>query len=165
MEFRDMFIDEFLETHFIKEIGEINEKYPFISFLLIANGIELLGKCKNKIDIWDNKQRYGSEDDFNLAIKTFTSFIGYRGYLAGKYKLYDTLRCGFSHRFTPKNGLILDIVKIEGVDKLNLKCEQLYSDFKEACEEVISEYNNNKLMPTNDKIYKPIMRVRKEDNM
>ncbi len=36
---------QFIETVLIKEIGELTNTNPYLSFVLIGIGIEFLGKC------------------------------------------------------------------------------------------------------------------------
>ena len=57
--------------------------------------------------------------------------------------LYKDLRCGFAHSFVPMGKITLssknelaNLVVNNGI--INLKCEDFYDDFKNACLEIIS---------------------------
>jgi hypothetical protein len=64
-----------------------------------------------------------------------------------KYDLYDRLRNGFAHAFISKPGVVLsngELAQKEGykhLDEVNenliLVSEDLYEDFKQACEEIL----------------------------
>ena len=142
---------EFIQQVLINEVGEIHERFPYISFATMAIGIEFLGKCLSSEEDW-NKQRQ-SQIDFEYAINNLNSFDKYRNFLT-KYELWTSLRNGFLHSFVPKNKLTLSskdemphLVEHDNENKLNLKCEDLYSDFKLACEEVINKtsFSSNKM--------------------
>lgn len=137
---------EFIQQVLIEEIGEILKNHPFIAFSLMAIGIEFLGKCLNEFENWDKSGR--SKDDFELAVKSLNSLESYRTLLT-THKLWDSLRNGFTHSFVPKGTLTLSsknqaphFTKITETT-INLRCEDFYNDFKNACEEVI-EMNNFK---------------------
>jgi len=140
---------EFIQQVLINEVGEIHERFPYISFATMAIGIEFLGKCLSNEEDW-NKQG-NSKTDFEFAINNLNSFEKYRDFL-GEYELWTSLRNGFLHSFVPKNKLTLsskdemEHLK-EHNGKLNLKCEDLYSDFKLACEEVLqmTTFSSNKM--------------------
>lgn len=132
---------QFIELVLIKEVGEIHIKHPYISFATMAIGIEFLGKSLNAFEDWNQSGR--SKADFELAINSLNSFQRYRPLLVS-HKLWDALRNGFSHSFVPKDTLTLSS-KLEAPHlhpmtqtSINLRCEDLYSDFKGACEEVIA---------------------------
>jgi len=142
---------EFIQDVLIDEIGQIHRQHPYISFSLMAIGIEFLGKCLNKYGVWD-KQIKGKElPDFNRAIIELKSFYPYKKYLHS-HKLRDSLRNGFLHSFVPKDKISLSskdemshLVVHNGV--LNLKCEDFYNHFRLACEEVIrkTDFRSNKI--------------------
>jgi hypothetical protein len=131
---------EFIQQVLINEVGEIHEKFPYISFATMAIGIEFLGKCLNSEEDWNKPNQ--SKIDFEYAINNLTPFEKYRDFLS-EFELWTSLRNGFLHSFVPKNKLTLSskdemehLRKHNG--KLNLKCEDLYSDFKSACEDVLN---------------------------
>ena len=135
---------QFIKKVLIDEIGEIHKKYSYLSFAVMAIGIEFLGKSLNKYEDWNKTGK--SEIDFKFAINNLNSFQNYRRLLDEPFKLYDSLRNGFAHSFVPKKGLSLSsgnletkhfVIKNNGT-QINLRCEDFYNDFKGACEEVIS---------------------------
>lgn len=141
---------EFIEQVLIREIGELHEDHPYIAFAIMAIGIEFLGKCLNEFDDWNESRR--SRKDFELAIDELDSFKNYRPLLSS-HNLWDSLRNGFAHSFVPKKTLSLSS-KDEAMhfstiyhNKINLKCEDFYNDFRNACEEVINmvAFQNNKM--------------------
>ncbi len=151
-----MYPKQFIQQVFITEFEKLTETNPYITFALMGIGIEFLGKCLdvNQKD-WN---KGGSEKNFNKAIDTLNSFKKYRTPIRVKYKLWDSLRNGFAHSFVPKKHLGLSsknemkhMIEYEqnGTPKINLRCEDLYVDFKGACIEVINKdftiHINNKM--------------------
>jgi hypothetical protein len=141
---------EFIDTVLINEVGAIHLQYPYISFAVMAIGIEFLGKCLNKYENWSESGH--SKEDFELAINSLNSFDKYRPLLTS-HGLWTSLRNGFLHSFVPKNTLTLSskdetahLVPVTPT-KINLRCENLYEDFKEACLEVIAmtSFQSNKM--------------------
>lgn len=134
---------EFIQIVLIKEVGEIHEKYPYIAFATMAIGIEFLGKCLNTYEDWNHFGRGIPKADFELAINNLNSFDKYRPLLTS-HNFWDSLRNGFSHSFVPKGTLTLSSkgedphMKIVSPTQINLRCEDFYTDFKGACEEVIA---------------------------
>ena len=72
-----------------------------------------------------------------------SSFSDYRPLLT-THNLWDALRNGFSHSFVPKDTLTLSSkneaphLHHMSATQINLRCENLYADFKSACEEVLA---------------------------
>jgi hypothetical protein len=129
---------EFIEVVLINETGAIHIDYPYISFGIMAVGIEFLGKCLNSSEDWHKSNK----NDIENAINTLDSLKKYRPYLKS-HKLADSLRNGMLHSFVPKPNISLsskeqaqNLYERNGI--LNLKCEDFYQDFKNACEEVIT---------------------------
>ena len=149
-----MYPKEFIDKVLIKNINDIvNDKYYYVSFAMMAIGIEFLGKCINGCDDWNKSGR--SKKDFELAINELEAFKKYRVFIK-EYKIWDSLRNGFLHSFKPKQTVSLSsgeemahLVKHQKdeVDKINLKCEDFFEDFKLACEEVknMTEFKSNKM--------------------
>jgi hypothetical protein len=139
---------EFIQDVLIDEIGQIHTQHPYISFSLMAIGIEFLGKCLNEHEDWNNwippKERQPNTIvDFDRAIRELTSFEVYRDYLSS-HGLRNSLRNGFLHSFTPKANISVSskdemphLVEHDG--KINLRCEDFYNDFKNACLEIIAK--------------------------
>ena len=134
---------EFINIVFIEELGVLKDTNPYISFAIMAAGIEFLGKCLDrKAKDWNvsNKSKF----NFEYAIKHLESLKPYRPYLTS-HKLWDSLRNGFAHSFVAKYPITLSskgstphLLLFENDTRLNLRCEDLYEDFKKACKEVIN---------------------------
>jgi len=142
---------QFIQHVLINEVGQIHSQHPYISFATMAIGIEFLGKCLNTYEDWNYYASGVPKQDFERAINQLNSFSRYRTYLSS-HNLWDALRNGFSHSFVPKNTLSLSSNGemghlIEHGNKVNLKCEDFYSDFKSACEEVLAmiSFQSNKM--------------------
>lgn len=134
---------EFIRQVFINELGVLKDSNPYISFAIMATGIEFLGKCLDEsAKHWNVSGK--SKNNFELAIDTLEALKKYHPYLTS-HKLWDSLRNGFAHSFVPKFPLTLSskaecphMTLHENNERLNLKCEDFYVDFKNACEEVIA---------------------------
>jgi hypothetical protein len=106
----------------------------------MAIGIEFLGKCINDQEDWNAQGR--SKVDFELAVNSLSSLASYRPYLTS-HNLWDSLRNGFLHSFVPKNTITLssrdeaDHFQLISATTINLKCENFFQDFKNACREVV----------------------------
>jgi hypothetical protein len=150
-------------------------KLHYLSFGVIAQGIEFLGACLDELD-WDAKNQ--GESRFNKAIKELfkssnNEYIKYTSSTSGHY-LYEGLRCGLIHMMRPQKSIWLthreESLK-DGTshlgkkdEKLFLVVEDLYDDFKKACEKIIYKIEHNKI--TNTKIkdsYITILDLSKQD--
>lgn len=130
---------EFIKTVLVDQLGVVSNDYPYLAFAMMAIGIEFLGKCLDTSTAsW--RRDFVSKTDFIRAINTLTGFQRYRGF---DERLYKDLRNGFAHSFIPKYDLTLSSgseeahLALNGT-RLNLKCEDFYQDFKDACLEVIN---------------------------
>lgn len=150
---------QFIQKVFIEELYVLHKSNPYISFTLIAIGIEFLGKCLNiKEQDWN---KGGSKENFERAIKYLNSFKEYREYLS-KYKLWDSLRNGFAHSFVPKKTIVLSSKEnpiahfaiSPNKEVINLRCENLYQDFKNSCIEI-----TNMDFPEKDKMNQPFLYI------
>ena len=154
---------QFINQVFVNELGIIKDSNPYISFAIMAIGIEFLGKCLD-MERQDWNASGKSQFHFELAVNNLNSLKVYRQYLSS-HKLWDSLRNGFAHSFVPKRTLSLSskneaphlYISINGLT-LNLKCEEFYEDFKKACLEVI----NQKFDDPNDKMNKDLLSVPQE---
>lgn len=131
---------DFIKSVLIDEVGSMINIYPYISFIIMGIGIEFLGKClaTTRSD-WNEKGHSGP--DFKNAISTIPSLQKYKPYLK-THNLYSSFRCGLAHAISPKLQITLSSKgelghMIEHSGRLNLKVEDLYSDFKQACEYII----------------------------
>ena len=140
---------DFIQKVLINNIGDISYKYHYISFLLIANGIEFLGKCLDEKHEFNHYEKGLPRKHFNNAIE---ELMPKYNSINKKYDLYSTLRNGFSHMISPKAGIWLSQRKntnnynLEEHDEgLILKAEDFYDDFKIACEEIINRIETKRL--------------------
>lgn len=131
-----MTVNVFINKYFIEEIGSLVEKRPFVSFVLMAIGIEFLGKCLNTND-WDDKSERSGKT-FDYAIQLFDSLKKYQAIP----DLYHNLRCGLAHRLMVKGNIILtpDQNNLTGPD-FTIGCKEFYDDFKQACLDAIDNKN------------------------
>jgi hypothetical protein len=153
---------EFINQVFVNELDKIKDNNPYIAFAIIATGIEFLGKCLDEnASHWNVSGK--SRTNFEYAIKKLSAFTPYRHYLAS-HKIWDSLRNGFAHSFVPKYPITLSskdesahLMLHSNGERLNLRCEDFYEDFKMACIEVIKrEFPNPE-----DKMNKPLLSVPK----
>lgn len=129
---------EFIEHVLINELGDIVFRHPYLSFSLLAIGIEFLGKCT----LSDNEDWHNINPD-----KSFKAGQGLLNQIDERYRMVDLkneLRNGFSHTLSPKFGLILSELKngsshfgkVEG--RTILVAEIFYEDFIKCCNKVIN---------------------------
>lgn len=152
---------QFINDLLIGEIGRlVNDcKSHYFAFSLISQGIELLGAC---FDNHDFEAKRMSEKRFKKAINELfvplNSLYGTYNQDESAFCLYKNLRCSLIHQVRPgKIGLThrkesvrettkhLQISKIEKQKYLIIVIEELYNDFKCACEEVIRRIRNGQL--------------------
>lgn len=140
---------EYINQVLIKEIGGVLSGYKWLSFGLITAGIEFLGICLDNKDPF--ARAFGlSEDRFRLAIKELfpQKYSQFNVKIATPsttaYDLYSELRCGVNHTTFPTPRIALSEhahnakhLSIGPNGHLILVAEDLYEDFKQACEEVI----------------------------
>jgi hypothetical protein len=145
---------KFIEDVLIKELLSVTKTSAWLSFLLIGSGIEFLGKCIDAAHPtdWDIKGR--SSINFNDAICSLNGLNKYI-YLINRadgFNMYTEFRCGLTHGLAPKAKVSLSHGKEDknlneknGI--VNFNIDELYIDFKLACEDVISRTfpNPNKM--------------------
>jgi len=148
---------EFIKTVYVNELSRMIPDFPYISFLVIGVGIELLGKCVDSgLATWNTPSR--SKCYFEKAIKEINSLSKYRQYLTS-HKLYVAFRCGLAHSSKPDYMVTLSSKQelahlIERNGRINLKIEDFYNDFKNACLEVVEQS-----YPASDKMNQPFLSV------
>ncbi|MEQ8359629.1 MAG: hypothetical protein RH860_09095 [Cytophagales bacterium] len=157
---KELLTKDFLKKVYIDELGELVNSHPYISFLVVAVGIEFLGKCLDESVDWQDSGH--SKEHFKKAINEIPSFTKYRS-LLNSHKLYSEFRCGMAHASLPDAKITLSSKEeathlVETGDKINLKIEDLYSDFKLAVEHIISMS-----FPENSKMNKAILSVPGDD--
>ncbi len=156
---------EFIQKVFIDQLKTLIDPSPYIAFAIMAIGIEFLGKCLDtEIQNWN--ARNSSKKHFELAIKKLHSLNKYKPYLKS-HRLYDSFRNGFAHSFVPKNKLSLSskneaphLHLFNNGNTINLKCENFYQDFKNACLEIIKKNFDN----PNDKMNKKLLSIPQKNN-
>jgi len=142
----------FIQKVLIVEIGDVVGRHPYLSFSLMAIGIEFLGKCMmvHKADWhWPHPKQAFDEGakllhEINIEYKNI--------------KLKDGLRNGFAHSFSPRakvgpgerNRGISQQVGPQYV----LVAEDFYEDFAKGCKMVIGTPFNE-----NDKMNRPLLYV------
>jgi len=152
---------EFIQAVFINDLSGIMAiDKPYISFMVMAIGIEFLGKCISLSQEWDEERV--SRMRFEEAIKNIPALHSYIPLLKenNNYDLYVSLRCGLAHAAKPKYEITLSsknerahLVTQDG--RVNLKCEDFFADFVAACREVIAmNFSSNE-----DKMNKPFLAV------
>lgn len=129
---------ELIRETFINDIKALQDKgFYLFSFILIGQAIETLGVFLDKKPL---KAKHQSKKRFALAInKLFDS--RYRKLNENDW-FYKQFRCNMAHLFTPGSTLFLTNKNEKGEmqhlgrhqDKLVLVAEELYEDFKNACE-------------------------------
>lgn len=140
---------QFIQTVFIDELGCLVDSKPYHSFMLMSIGIEFLGKCIDKNLVHWNER--ASLKYFKNAISKIPSLKKYECYLKS-YNFYNSFRSGLVHAGAPTFSITLssknqtEHLVIQN-ERLNLKVEDFYADFKMACEFVINEnYSNDNKM-------------------
>lgn len=153
----------FIRTFFIDELEDIVNRHPYLAFMIMSTGIEFLGKClKTNQPDWHDTGR--PSETFKKAIQEIPSLQKYEQLLQ-EFNLYSGLRCGLLHSAQPEPGITLsskdEMAHLErhvflGQNCINLRCEDFYADFKEACEWVIASISPE---DTEDKMNKPFLVV------
>lgn len=148
-------MEAFLRKVVIEEIKGIQDKgYHYISFGLIAQGIETLGAAMDSQPI---SQGGLSQVRFENAIEQLFP----APYLPFKTELYKKLRCGLLHVFLPARGIELieakDISKFgEHLDKKKIRNGDTFDSLiivsKSFCEDLINAtlklINESKIHPS-----------------
>ena len=153
---------DFINTVFVHETGDLANSHHYIAFMVMGMGIEFLGRCLDSAaEEWHEEMV--SRKRFEEAVNKLKALEKYRE-LIGKntpFDLYGSLRCGLVHSGAPKYEITLSskgemghMVKHTDGNRINLRCEDFYVDFKQACEEVI---NHN--FPDKDKMNKSFLSV------
>jgi hypothetical protein len=155
-------LKDFVKKVLIGEIKTIQQTYGhhYLSFGLIAQGIELLGACLDNKDFHKNGT---SGDRFRDAIdKLFPDKYKIFNNKTSDYDLYKNLRCGLLHVVLPGsfieliqesekekfNAGHLDIKQIRGKDRLILVSQDLFSDFENACNEIVNRIDLGTIDPS-----------------
>lgn len=147
---------DFIRTVLIDQLGQVTKISAWLGFVLLGNGIEFLGKCiDSTAKDWDKKG--ASSENFNDAINRLQALKKYKPLInrADGFNLYHELRCGLTHGMAPKSKISLssadeakNLTEFRGT--VNFHIDELFDDFKGACEELI-----NMEFPAEDKMSKP----------
>lgn len=147
-----MNVKEFIKKVFLDEYKRLIYDYRFhyISFSLIALGIEFLGACLDEHDFSTTKHsgkrfRNAITELFPLQYQRFNN-------KGNPYDLCNNLRNVFAHQFRPGPRIGLTHrdesikygtrhLQIQG-NQLILVAEDLYEDFESACKEIIRRIDN-----------------------
>lgn len=171
-------LDKFIERVLIENIGKVvDDNNHYLSFALVAQGIELLGTIIEDDPNHDFEANGRSRTRFKLGL----SLLGNPEYVtycsdtkrdATEFDLYKHLRCGFAHQLRPtgKLGLthdeemareLTEHLKVNADGQLVLNVDTLYRDFKAASEKVIKKIADNEL--THEKAYRNFIAIDREE--
>jgi hypothetical protein len=135
---------EFIKVFFIAQVGQIVDAIPYMAFMVMGIGVEFLGKCIHSAKITADS---GSRIRFEEAINTIQAFSKYKCLVGANnpFDLYNTLRCGLAHAAVPKYEITITsknekphMETDSSGKRMNLACEDFYTDFRNACEEVLN---------------------------
>lgn len=153
---------EIIEGVLIAELKTIQQTHGhhYLSFGLIAQGIEFLGAC---LDSSAFHQPGLSKDRFRQAICDLFPYE-YKKFNDRKspFDLYTHLRCGLLHVVIPGSPIELiqeseklffgaehlQVKHIRGRERLVLVSQDLFRDFEEACRQVIQRIDNGDIDPS-----------------
>ena len=155
-----MRISEVIQEVLIDEFKEIqqDERYYYISFNLICQGIEFLGACLDS-DAFSNKGLRAPR--FRRAIYDLfpTSYHKYNQGSGKPFDLYENLRCVLFHVILPGSRFELvrrcekpafdanhlEVKEIRGINRVVLVLEDLFDDYEKACKEIIARITDGRL--------------------
>ena len=112
---RQITVREFINTHLIESIGNIKDYYPYFAFLLMAVGIEFLGKCQRNNSDWNYYDKHNPSADFEKGME----IPPLQKYSASD--LRNFLRNGMAQSFLPKGGVL---ISNNGTDGQSIVCSQ-----------------------------------------
>ena len=119
---------DFISEYLIDQIGKIKDTYPYFAFLLMAVGIEFLGKCLNEPkDDW--KGTKSPEVYFNDGLRLLDIYEDIKD-----LDLYHILRCGMVHSLLTDNSLKLSD---KSGGEPSISCKDFYESFRKACQKVL----------------------------
>lgn len=150
---KSMSIEEFVEKILIKEIGEIKDKHPYLACMLISSGIEFLGTTLYPMNGKED-ENLNSKKKFRYALKKFFPLQKY-----AEINLYQRIKCGFCDAMiNNEDNIVLSNIAAQKLDtnnkndKITVNVNELYSNFKEACEELLkmkgSSFEIRKILST-----------------
>lgn len=120
-------VRQFIQEYLIDDIGNIVKTHPYFAFLLMAVGIEFLGRCQST-NAWNDRHKPSDYFDDGFAVPPLCQYTK-------KYPdLYHQLRCGLAHAYHPQ-GIILS--NKNGVR--DISCDDFYTDFVAACRNILAD--------------------------
>ncbi len=146
-----MDVEDFIKNVLIKEIEDIKSNHPFLAFVLICSGIELLGKLLEYDNVIDLHKYKNNGYFFKKAIDKL--FCNKRNnYLLVKNDLWTNLRNGMAHTLLPQSNIGLTEKRHDKKQIINKEnhpykqgsqyimiIEYFFDDFVDACNEVINQ--------------------------
>ena len=140
-----MYPKHFIQQVLINELADVVKTSPWLGFICISSGIEFLGKCIDT-DYPENWNQSGrSRQNFKDAIEKINALSKYRQLLTRpNFDLYSEFRCGLVHACAPKDNVSLSHgteekpTIIGQTGEINFNADELFEDFKAACEELIN---------------------------
>ena len=140
-----MYPKQFIRQVLINELDAVVKTSPWLGFICMSSGIEFLGKCIDTDNQTDWNAERVSSKNFNDAIKKLDALSKYRPLLSRpNFNLYSEFRCGLVHACAPKGNISLShgtqemANLVERNNIINFNADELFVDFKAACEEVIN---------------------------
>ena len=158
MEAKYIYPKDFIRNVLIEELKDIVFKHAYLSFALIAVGIEYIGKCNMTTrQDWHN---INPSNAFDEGLNLLSS--NDQRYADENLNLKDSLRNGFAHTLSPKSKIGLSEIK-HGTEhfkpasdgKITMVVEYLFADFVKVCNIIL-----DKEFPENDKMNKPILEIK-----
>lgn len=150
-----MKVKDFINVVFLDEYRRLiyDCGFHYISFSLMALGIEFLGACLDENDF--DKTGLSGKRFRNAIEELFPPQYQHFNEKSSPYDLCNKLRNVFAHQFRPGPGLglthrdesIKDGTKHLQIhnDRLTLVSEDLYEDFESACKEIIKRIDNHSI--------------------
>lgn len=144
---------QFIQLVLIDQMSDIVKTHPYHAFVLIAVGLEFLGKCMLGTLVWDKPYDGALKEGIDLLISVDHNYA--------TVDLRDLLRNGTAHMFCPKKGLVFSQEShgAKNFDKdshgqIVLVIEPFYKDFVAACNKVIETQ-----FPDDDKMNSGFLRI------
>ena len=120
-------VRQFIQEYLIDDIGNIVKTHPYFAFLLMAVGIEFLGRCQST-NAWNDRHKPSVYFDDGFAVPPLCQ------YTKNYPDLYHKLRCGLAHAYRP-DGIILSNEGGAG----DISCDDFYANFVAACKNVLDD--------------------------
>lgn len=147
-------IEAFLNEVIINEIGKLQGiGLSYMQFVIMGQAIEVLGSF---LDNKPMKAKGQSAKRFSYSVNRL--FGGRYRLLNDKEYLYDKLRNQMTHTFLPSGDLLLLSQKenTAGYQHLEMKDKKLimisevfYSDIRQACERLVCQLKEGRMLPKN----------------